>query len=58
MQASSANDLKTPGVGALAEALQQPSEVAVSVRGDLAAGRFVAKSVDARIALPSLTAQG
>lgn len=78
MQAISANDLKTRGVGAIAEALQQQSEVAVSVRGelryvvmhaahyqrlrdyelevalsetraDLAAGRFVAESVDAHL---------
>jgi len=35
VQAISANDLKTRGVGAIAEALQQQSEVAVSVRGEL-----------------------
>jgi hypothetical protein len=35
MQAISANELKTRGVGAIAEALRQQSEVAVSVRGEV-----------------------
>lgn len=35
MQAISANELKTRGVGAIAEALRQQREVAVSVRGEV-----------------------
>jgi hypothetical protein len=35
MQAISANQLKTGGVGAIASALEQEREVGVSVRGDL-----------------------
>jgi hypothetical protein len=35
MQAISANELKTGGVGAIARALEQEREVGVSVRGDL-----------------------
>lgn len=43
MQAISANELKTGGIGAIARALEQEREVGVSVRGDL---RYVVMPVE------------
>ena len=44
MQAISANDLKTGGIGAISRALEHEREVGLSVRGEL---RFVVMEADA-----------
>ena len=65
MQAISANELKTRGIGSISEALEHEQEVGLSVRGqlreceldlalqssraDLAEGRWLQESVDAHL---------